>query len=94
MRDFPWSLKLTRGGKCCLFGERTIPARLTKTQMQLTRTLPTDRHGHVYYGPATYAEAYAIIVHEDYSPSLMADTLARAGYIRIAARIRKSFATN
>lgn len=56
--------------------------------MKMIRTLPTDKNGQVYYGPTTYAQAVAQIA-EGRDSAEMARMLDKAGYAKIAAKIRK-----
>lgn len=58
--------------------------------MKMTRTLPTDKYGRVYYGPKTYADAVAAIRHETPTATVVHD-LRDAGFKRIARRIERNF---
>jgi len=53
--------------------------------------LPTDKYGNVYRGPKTYKEAVEAIFDYEADPKCVADMMERAGYNRIAARIRKEW---
>lgn len=71
--------------------------------MSMTTTLPTDKHGNVYYGPRTYAAASEMI--DAISDSLryqyelptteaarrIAGVMDAAGYTGVARRIRKEW---
>jgi len=71
--------------------------------MTMTKTIPTDKRGNVYYGPRTYAEACETI--DRISESLryqyelptaeaarrIASVMDEAGYSRIANRIRREW---
>jgi len=71
--------------------------------MSMTRTIPTDKRGNVYYGPRTYAAACETI--DEISESLryqyelptkeaarrIANVMDAAGYSGIARRIRKEW---
>lgn len=55
-----------------------------------TKTIPTDRHGNVYYGPTTLAGAMQQI--QDGRPAAeMAGMMDRAGYPGIARSIRVKY---
>lgn len=58
--------------------------------MEMTRTLPTDRNGNVYYGPKTFAAAQAQIA-EGADATKVADMMERAGYRAVAAKVRKHY---
>lgn len=71
--------------------------------MKLTQIIPTDKNGNVYYGCTTYAEAKAAIDFEWSLPDgdhpsdtarRIASNMEEAGYIRIAARLRKEYGIN
>lgn len=55
-----------------------------------TKTLPTDKHGQVYYGPKTYAAAEQQI-KEGRPAQEVADMLDAAGYTGLARRIRAEY---
>jgi hypothetical protein len=55
--------------------------------MNMTRILPTDKYGEVYYGPTTFAEAQELI--NDGAPvNEIYDMLRHAGYTGVANRIQ------
>lgn len=65
-----------------------------------TRTLPTDKHGNVYYGPRTvnHAHDYVTDILNNEAETKVADCISdlcqrmeSAGYTGIAARIRKAY---
>ena len=63
-----------------------------------THTLPTDRHGRVYYGPKTYQASEEFIldaVNQGESQSAVAEETAEmlegAGYPGVARRVRREF---
>jgi len=69
----------------------------------MTKTIPTDKRGNVYYGPRTYAEASETIVaiseslryqHElptEEAARRIANVMDAAGYAGIANRIRREW---
>lgn len=59
--------------------------------MKMIRTLPTDKHGNVYYGPKTIAEARNLITQMDAPYERVVADLCEGGYKRIAAVIAKEF---
>ena len=56
--------------------------------MKMTRTIPTDKHGAVYYGPKTLADFEAAIRDGDCTAEQAAKDAEAAGYSWIAARLR------
>lgn len=61
------------------------------TKTYATRILPTDKHGNVYYGPKTVAQALAAIREMEAEPSKVVSDLLKAGYTRIAAIVAKTY---
>ena len=59
--------------------------------MKMTRILPTDKSGNVYYGPKTVAEAKMAIRDMDAAPAKVVADLRKAGYARVAALIAKEY---
>ena len=61
----------------------------------MTKSIPTDRHGNVYYGPRTYAEAEEVLQYETENLRTAAEEVAammdRAGFSRAAARVRREY---
>ena len=58
--------------------------------MKMTRILPTDKNGNVYYGPRTMKEAEDQIA--DGRPAKeIAQTMEDAGFVGIARKIRKEY---
>lgn len=62
-----------------------------ETIMKLMKRLPTNKHGEVYYGPKTVAEAEAAIRDMDAHPEKVVADLRRAGYWRVAAILAKAY---
>lgn len=63
-----------------------------------TRTLPTDKHGNVYYGPRTCAEADALIatmIDQGSTPraaaSRVADMVGDAGFAGVRRHIVRGY---
>ena len=56
-----------------------------------TQEIPTDRHGNIYYGPTTTREAEELIQTGDVSASEVTERLVTAGYLGVAARVRKIY---
>lgn len=71
--------------------------------MSMTKTIPTDKHGNVYYGPRTYAAAAETIdaisetLRYQYDSPItesarrIANVMDAAGYTSIARRIRREW---
>lgn len=57
----------------------------------MTRILPTDKRGNVYYGPKTVAAAESLIRDMDASTTNVVRDLRAGGYTRVAAIIAKKY---
>jgi hypothetical protein len=57
----------------------------------MSQNIPTDKHGNVYYGSRTFAEA-EISIHDDgVDPDELAEKMEAAGYVGVARRIRREY---
>lgn len=59
--------------------------------MKMTRILPTDRNGEIYYGPKNVAQAKSAIRDMDAEPAHVVAAMRKAGYDRAANRIAREF---
>jgi hypothetical protein len=59
--------------------------------MKMTRILPTDKSGTIYYGPKTVAEAEKQIDEMDAPPADVVKMLREHGYTRVASIIAKRY---
>jgi len=59
--------------------------------MKMTRTLPTDKSGNVYYGPKTVKQGEAAIRDMDADPTKVVADMRKAGYARAASMLAKQY---